>query len=173
VPSDHGLQMIRAATIAELQSMPISRLESYWLEKRGQRLMPARADLDPADIKDLLPQIILARIEHEPLRIKYAVIGTASADAAGFDYTGRYLDELHFDSEIDTDWTAIYQELVREKKPIAGTCLFKTATLERPYRVAVFPLSNDGSRVDHAISFEHLNLTPLERDKILPVKSLG
>lgn len=165
--------MIRAATVADLNSPQISRLEAYWLEKRGQRLMPARADLDPADIKDLLPQIILVRIEHEPLRVKYAVIGTASADAAGFDYTGRYLDELQFESEIDTDWPAIYEELVREKKPIAGTCLFKTASLVRPYWVAVFPLSSDGSRVDHAISFEHLNLTPLERDKILPVKPLG
>jgi hypothetical protein len=162
--------MIRATTIAELDSKPISRLEAYWLEKRQGRLMPARADIDPAEIKELLPQIILVRIEHDPLRVKYTVIGTASAEAAGFDYTGRYLDELHFDSEIDTDWPAVYRELVREKVPIAGTCIFKTATLERPYRVAVFPLSNAGMRVDHAIAYEHLALTPLERDKILPVK---
>lgn len=132
--------------------------------------MPARADIDPADIKALLPQIILARIEHNPLRVKYSVLGTASAEAAGFDYTGRYLDELTFDSEIDTDWPAIYRELVQEKQPIAGTCLFRTASIDRPYRVAVFPLSRDGDVVDHAISYEHLTLSPLERDKILPVK---
>lgn len=135
--------------------------------------MPARADIDPAEIKDLLPQIILTRIEHDPLRVKYTVIGTASADAAGFDYTGRYLDELQFESEIDTDWPALYRELVSEKQPIAGTCIFKTAALERPYRVAVFPLSQDGSRVDHAIAYEHLTLSLLERDKILPVKPRG
>lgn len=132
--------------------------------------MPSRTDIDPTEIKDLLPQIILVRIEHDPLRVKYTVIGTASAEAAGFDYTGRYLDELRFDSEIDTDWPAIYRELVAEKKPIAGTCRFKTAAIVRPYRVATFPLSSDGVTVDGAISYEHLTLTLLERDKILPVK---
>ncbi|TDQ83414.1 PAS domain-containing protein [Dongia mobilis] len=162
--------MIRVASIAELGSEPLSRLESYWLEKRGSRPLPARADLDPADIKDLLPQIILTRIEHDPLRVKYTVVGTASAKAAGFDYTGRYLDELAFDSEVDTDWPAIYRELVREKKPIAGVCQFKLRAVARPYRVAVFPLSSDGVLVDHAISYEHLNLNLLELDQILPVK---
>jgi hypothetical protein len=164
--------MIRAVAIADLKSPQISRLEAYWLEKRQGRVMPARADIDPAEIKDLLPQIILTRVEHNPLRVKYTVIGTASAEAAGFDYTGRYLDELHFDSEVDTDWPAIYRELVHERRPIAGTCLFKTMALERAYRVGVFPLSDDGSRVDHAISYEHLTLSLLERDKILPVKPL-
>ena len=77
--------MIRAATIAELDSPLISRLEAYWLQKGAGRLLPSRADIDPAEIKDLLPQIILVRIEHDPLRVKYAVIGTASAEAAGFD----------------------------------------------------------------------------------------
>jgi len=162
--------MNRVASIAELGSEPLSRLEAYWLEKRGTRPLPARADLDPADIKDLLPQIILVRIEHDPLRVRYTVVGTASAAAAGFDYTGRYLDDLHFDSEVDTDWMAIYRELVREKQPIAGICQFRLSSVARPYRVAVFPLSSDGALVDHAIAYEHLNLSLLELDKILPVK---
>ena len=88
--------MIRAATIAELDSPQITRLEAYWQGKRQGRLLPSRADIDPTEIKDLLPQIILVRIEHDPLRVKYAVIGTASAEAAGFDYTGRYLDEVSY-----------------------------------------------------------------------------
>ena len=165
--------MNRIASIADLGSEPLSRLEAYWLAKRGSRLMPARADIDPADIKELLPQIILTRIEHDPLRVRYAVVGTASATAAGIDYTGRYLDELRFDSEVDTDWSAIYRELVREKRPIAGICQFKLTSVARPYRVALFPLSNDGDRVDHGIAYEHLNLSLLELDRILPVKPRG
>jgi hypothetical protein len=162
--------MIRAAHIADLGSQPLLRLEAYWLEKRGTRAMPSRADIDPADIKELLPQIIMARIEHDPLRVKYSIVGTACARSAGFDYTGRYLDELAFDSESDTDWQEIYREIVREKKPIGGTCRFRTADVEIPYRVAVFPLSNDGIRVDHTIAYEHLTLSLTEMDHVLPVK---
>ena len=161
--------MIRAAQIADLGSQPLLRLEAYWLSKRGDRRMPSRADIDPADIKELLPQIIMARIEHDPLRVKYSVVGTLCARSAGFDYTGRYLDELRFDSESDTDWLKIYNEIVSERKPVAGTCRFRTADVEIPYRVAVFPLSNDGVHVDHAIAYEHLTLSLTEMDQVLPV----
>ncbi len=86
----------------------------------------------------------MTRITHDPFRVRYSIVGTACARSAGFDYTGRYLDELKFGSEIDTDWVAIYAEIVRERKPVAGTCLFRTADAELPYRVGVFPLSSDG-----------------------------
>jgi hypothetical protein len=165
--------MNRAASIADLGSEPLLRLEAYWHAKRGARAMPSRADIDPADIKDLLPQIIMARIEHDPLRVRYSVVGTACARSAGFDYTGRYLDELLFESESDTDWLKIYDEIVSNRMPVAGTCRFKTADVEIPYRVAVFPLSNDGQRVDHTIAYEHLTLTLTEMDNVLPVKPLG
>lgn len=162
--------MIRAAHIADLGSDPLLRLETYWLAKRGARLMPSRSDIDPAEIKDLLPQIIMARIEHAPVRVKYTIVGTACARSSGFDYTNRYLDELNFSSEIDTDWVAIYDEIVRTKLPIAGTCIFRTADLDRPYRVAIFPLSNDGVTVDHTIAYEHLNLSLTEMDHVLKVE---
>ncbi|WP_303980345.1 PAS domain-containing protein [Dongia mobilis] len=165
--------MIRAASIADLGSEPLLRLEAYWLTKRGTRAMPSRADIDPAEIKDLLPQIIMARIEHDPQRVKYSIVGTACARSAGFDYTGRYLDELLFESESDTDWLKIYDEIVSERKPVAGTCRFKTADVEVPYRVAVFPLSNDGARVDHTIAYEHLTLSLTEMDHVLPVRPAG
>jgi hypothetical protein len=162
--------MKRATQIADLNSAPLLRLDTYWREKCRGRLMPSRADIDPSEIKELLPQIIMTRIEHDPLRVRYSIVGTACALSAGFDYTGRYLDELQFESESDTDWIALYAEIVREKKPIAGTCLFRTADAEIPYRVGVFPLSNDGKRVDQTIAYEHLTLSLTEMDQVLPVR---
>lgn len=167
--------MIRAAQIADLGSPPLLRLDAYWRAKRGARVMPSRADIDPADIKELLPQILMARIEHDPQnvkspRVKYTIVGTACARSSGFDYTGRYLDELNFSSEVDTDWPAIYDEIIRTHQPIVGTCRFRMADLERPYRVGVFPLSTDGVRVDHTIAYEHLNLNLIEMDQILKVE---
>lgn len=162
--------MIRATHIADLGSAPLLRLEAYWQQKRGDRPMPSRADIDPAEIKPLLPQIIMTRIEQDPFRVKYTIVGTACARSAGFDYTGRYLDELMFESESDTDWIQIYAEIVREQKPIAGTCRFRTADDEILYRVAVFPLSSDGRHVDQTIAYEHLTLTLGEMEQVLPVK---
>ena len=165
--------MIRAAQVTELGSGALLKLESYWLSKRQGRAMPSRADIDPSEIKDLLPHILMARLEYDPLRVKYTIVGTASARASAFDYTGLYLDQLRFGSEIDTDWEAIYVEIARDKQPVIGTCTFRTAYLDRTYPVAVFPLSNDGIRVDHTIAYEDLNLTLMDIDNVLPVKPVA
>lgn len=162
--------MIRATHIAELKSAPLLQLDAYWREKCRGRQMPARSDIEPSDITELLPQIIMARIELNPLRVRYSIVGTTCARSAGFDYTGRYLDELRFESESDTDWMSIYAEIVREKKPIAGTCLFRIADAEIPYFTSVYPLSTDGVTVDQTIACEHLSLSLTEIDQVLPVR---
>ena len=46
--------MNRIARMTDLQSWRVSELAEYWERKRGNRLMPSRADIDPAEIKRLL-----------------------------------------------------------------------------------------------------------------------
>jgi len=42
---------------ATIKSALVADLYAYWLKKRGDRLMPRRADIEPADIKPLLPSL--------------------------------------------------------------------------------------------------------------------
>ena len=39
----------------------------YWLEKKGDRPMPGRRDLDPIEMPGLLPHVILLDVLHDPL----------------------------------------------------------------------------------------------------------
>lgn len=67
----------------------------YWVEARGEKLMPSRADIDPVSIpRELLPNIVLVDVLSEPMRFRYRVMGTAVARMLGDDWTGRFVDEI-------------------------------------------------------------------------------
>ena len=71
----------------------LGRVLAYWEERRGSRPMPARRDLDPADLAAVLPHLQLIDVV-PPDRFRYRLVGTALVDAFGHDYTGRFVDEL-------------------------------------------------------------------------------
>ncbi|HET6160925.1 MAG TPA: PAS domain-containing protein [Dongiaceae bacterium] len=159
--------MERYRGIEEVPSSRARRMHQYWFEKRAARVMPARTDIDPSEIKDLLPHIILTRLEYEPFRVLYRLIGTRAVENAGMDYSGRYLDELDFVSEFGTDWPAIYRAIAEDKTPIYGLCQIKfTDGMIKPYVVAMFPLSSDGAQVDQVLAIEDLELDLLEVERL-------
>ncbi len=159
--------MERYRGIEEVPSTRARRMHQYWLDKKGARAMPARSDIEPSEIKDLLPNIILTRLEYEPFRVLYKLIGTRAVENAGIDYSGRYLDQIDFVSEFGTDWPAIYRAVADGKAPVYGLCQIRfTDGVIKPYVCALFPLSNDGERVDQVLAIEDLELDLLEAERL-------
>src|SRR5271165_4002420 len=71
---------------------PVSQhldLYAYWQAKRGARLMPARSDIDPADIPALLPYVML--IEKAGNQFLYRLVGSGVVREVGHDATGTYV----------------------------------------------------------------------------------
>jgi CheY-like chemotaxis protein len=74
----------------------LRRAYDYWLKKSAGRPFPDRADLDPAEIKDVLPHLTIVEVagsDAQP-RFRYRLIGTAVVDAVGRDRTGCFADEV-------------------------------------------------------------------------------
>lgn len=146
---------VRLVEFGQLRSRRIAALHAYWNDKRGTRAMPARRDIEPAEIKALLPYLELADILRQPFRVYYRVVGTELVHRVGFDYTGAYLDELSFGTDDETAWSRLFEQLCRERAPLCGVSTF-------PYRpdctitheVAIFPLSSDGETVDKILNIE-------------------
>jgi hypothetical protein len=149
------LRVRRVSSVTELTSTKIAALARYWESKRGQRAMPRWRDIDPAEIKPLLPHLLVSRYERDPFRVRYVIVGTWLAQFAGGDFTGRTLDELDFSSE-DTDWHAHHLRFIAEKAPTFGICRFVTQSgLERDYESAMFPIAGeDGATVERALAIE-------------------
>ena len=63
----------------------LQALHKYWLSKCGARRMPARADINPADIKPLLPDVMIWSAV-EPYLVRLA--GDNVVRFVGRNYTG-------------------------------------------------------------------------------------
>ena len=75
----------------------LQKFLDYWLAKRGERRMPPRESIDPDEIRELLPGICLLQIAYqgkEVDRVKFRLAGTEIYDMAGFEVTGRYVDQI-------------------------------------------------------------------------------
>lgn len=161
--------MERYRSIEDVPSTRARRMFRYWMEKKGAQRMPRRADIDPSEIKDLLPNVILTRLEYGPFRVLYKLVGTKAVENAGYDYSGHYLDQMDFVSEIGTDWPGTYRWIAEHGEPVFGLCQIRfTDGVTKPYVVAMFPLSSDGTRVDQVISIEDLDLDLLEVERLPP-----
>ena len=123
-------------------------LKRYWDNKRGSRAMPARADLDPVEIPELLPHILLVDTAETLEEFRYRLIGTAACTGFDRDRTGARFADLPriegFDEVYGGYWRS-FQERTPQyyHGPLAltgkGGIEFSRLTL---------PLSRDGNHVD-------------------------
>lgn len=129
-------------------------LYEYWASKGGARRLPSRADIDPAEIKSLLPYILLTDLHHDPLRVFFRLVGTAVAEAVGRNITGQWLHEVPLDGGFEL-WLQTYRRLVDTREPIVGR---NRATVqpgdERLFEWIILPLSSDGNTVDKTLELE-------------------
>src|SRR3546814_21164581 len=82
----------------------IRRAWDYWTAKRGDRPMPSRRDIDPAEIPDLLPYLVLTAVLPAPPFLRYRLVGTRQVAIRGHDPTGlpasgHYLSHNHRQEE--------------------------------------------------------------------------
>ena len=167
------------------EAVPItdSRLQEayrYWLDKCDGDALPTRRDLDPADIPKLLPHVLLVEV-HGDGRYRYRLVGTENVYEHGMDATGRYLDEVLPGPEYRAHVLRLYDECVRERRPVYSESLFLSAVglkPERHLKVLFMPLSNDGERVnlvfvvqrffyvDHGVRQRHFLDAPPHREII-------
>lgn len=162
--------MREVSSVEELSSSIGTELYAYWERKRGARRMPARADIDPADLKRVLPNIILARIERDG-RVRYTLVGTRCVAHAAMDYTNHYLDELDFSCDFETDWREVYRALTRERQPIFGTVkTFLKDNRSCELAAVLLPLSDDGETVTHCIAVEDARLGLRDVEDLMPAR---
>jgi hypothetical protein len=161
------------ASVEDLSSSIGKELLSYWQRIRGARVMPSRADIEPTELKRILPCIMLSKIERNPWRVRYTLVGTRCVANAGMDFTNRYLDEIDFSCDFETDWPQVYRVLCEERRPILG--LVKTALKDgRVCELAevLLPLSDDGETVTHCIAIEDAKLGLLDVSDLMPARHL-
>src|SRR5215471_10738193 len=142
-------------SFADCLDDPLHRqMYAYWQQKRGARLMPTRAEIDPTEIPRLLPNLLISEYvpEGEAGRWRYRLAGTAVATAFGRNPTGRYIEEL-----TKGDYRAFIERIHRvvrdERRALfcASEYTGPRALLMSAKRL-LLPLTTDGRQVDQIIT---------------------
>jgi hypothetical protein len=124
-------------------------LYRYWLAKRGRGAMPARSDINPADIPALLPHLGL--IEKVDGRFRYRLVGTAIAEQFGRDQTGSLVGTDNRPESLAAK-QAIYERFFASARPVFTSGQYETK-LGATHNVSllILPLSEDCANVNMAV----------------------
>lgn len=142
-------------TADECPSAKIRKLADYWAKLRGDLPFPLRQTIEPADIKPLLPHIVLVEVHLNPLRIRYRLAGTKFVEAFGTETSGRWLHEVYDDQYELNQTLGNFQRLLDSRAPVYG----RTENTFLPignsqFAWAIFPFSDDGQTITHALGIE-------------------
>jgi len=148
-----ALAEIRAVALDLVQGLAhypdLAAALDYWRGKRAGRFAPARADIDPAEMTDFLPRVLLAdvlRTADGGLDFRYRLCGTGICTVHGTDLTEQRPSELlppAYGRLIESH----YRDVVAVRAPCAHIILLNTDRVSRSYARVLMPLSEDGEAV--------------------------
>lgn len=124
----------------------LGRLYAYWDAKRGERLMPARADIDPVEFPWILGNLSLIEVAEDG-DFRWRLDGSNLASFFGCEMTGRTLAEYPYPDYVDKMRTTLVGA-VHACGPSGFVRRFSSQTQKWNYESLYLPLSNDGQRVD-------------------------
>jgi hypothetical protein len=129
----------------------LRQLYEYWDEKRGARVMPSRADLDPIDIRFAIGDVILVdALDESPPRFRIRLHGTNLSERTNFDLTGKMLDEMPA-PEFRELSTRSFRRVLRTREPLHTLAARLLDGRMQRYEAIIMPLSSDGERIDRLI----------------------
>jgi hypothetical protein len=138
------------------------RLIAYWQGKHRDGKLPARRDIEPADLKPILAQMLLIDVLREPLDFRYRLAGTLSYDIFGYDLTGKRVRDIEPAEWAEAVWQSM-ETIVRTRQPQFVRLDFETQEgNRRSYRVVRLPLADDGETVDCIVLMSDFGLDPRE-----------
>jgi hypothetical protein len=94
-------------------------LHAYWSARRGDRPLPARADIDVVEIPTLLPYVFLVEVLAEPRDFRFRLAGTHFGETTGQEVTGKRIAEV-FPPQFGDEVRRIWSKAVEERRPVLG-----------------------------------------------------
>ena len=132
----------------EIDDPLLQRLYDYWIARKRDRIAPMRADIDPGELRDLLPNLFLVETVGSPARYRYRLVGTEVVRQFGEEITGKFMDQVDLD-HVAGRVQAEYDEAAATRQPIVSRWNYsKDAGRHVEYERLILPLSSDGRAVD-------------------------
>jgi len=143
-----------AADGPEPQSPVLLALLRYWRSKcQPDWRLPARSDLDPLELRSLLPNIYLIDVlpgeEPDRWRFRVRLLGEKHVEVYGPGLVGRVIDDV-FPPAVAAEFNRLYAAVVRRRAPVMnhGRVSWLRNKEFLQYEGLHAPLASDGSSID-------------------------
>jgi len=124
----------------------LSGLFAYWRSKRRRRALPARCDIDPAEIPGLMPYVMMLDLCEG--RLRYRLVSKEIEHAYGIRLLRQLLEDVLTGDRLRIA-LATYGLVLQEKRPVASRSTMLTADgRELLVTRLVLPLSGNAQDVD-------------------------
>lgn len=124
----------------------LDRAYGYWLCKRGRRAMPARAAIDPAELKDILPHVMMLRVRRDPLDFEYRLIGGHFQDFVRAGLRGKSFRAIEGKGPGSALWEGL-ETVVRTRLARFGRAPYAGPRENVVFQDLLLPFSADGQTV--------------------------
>ena len=126
-------------------------LFDYWLEIKGRRTVPTRADFNPIKVPRLLPHLGIIDLRNGFDEGLFRLAGTRLRDVYGREITGLRMSEV-FSGRYATPWHQIHTRIASEAASAQG--IVHGPSKGREHVVLLWlrlPLSDNGTHVDRIL----------------------
>ncbi len=130
----------------------LAHVLSCWQRWRGPNLWPTREDIDPDDLRQLLPNLFIVEAVDGGARFRYILSGVTVRQQLGFELSGRYLDDTFSGAQLE-------QIVASYRNVVAGYGMYTMQSWSqrgRPvmqYRRLLLPIAADHMRIDMVLGF--------------------
>ncbi len=127
----------------------LKQLFAYWTAKRGVRAVPARADINPSEIKPLLPDVMIWKAEASGGPYTIRLVGERIVRFVGRNNTGASAT-LGMPEAAAAAMNAVLAQVVTSGRPLfrIGKAYWLAEKSYRDFEACYLPLSSDGGAVD-------------------------
>jgi hypothetical protein len=134
--------------VLNFQEPVLQQLHKHWHRQRGARTMPARPDIDVAEIPTLLPHMFVIDVLENPRELRFRVAGAHMRQALGEELTGRHIAGA-FPPDFGGEVKAIWSRVVDQKTPVRSWGDLRVPGKEfLKWEGAAMPLSSDSAAVN-------------------------
>ncbi len=124
---------------------------AYWEGLRGSAFAPLRSELDPLDLKSVLPRVMLVEVTPgSPPRFLFRLSGTGICDVHGRDLKQLHAEELQ-PPEYGRLIQKHYCECLERREPLAHLIALETSEKLRSYARIILPFRNTDDEISHLL----------------------
>lgn len=140
--------------LVEVRAGVVHDLDAYWRSKRDGKDIPSWSDIDPGEMKPVLPCLFVVEIQWNPFRVYYRLVGTKASLFRG-DLTGRFLDEIEECTvKAKEELADFYRLAAEERRPVYCEDEVSIGGRHKSFFGGIFPLAPAGHPVDRCLAVE-------------------